>query len=286
MGEIRAFDNTKLDAFLRCPRYYYFRHVLNLSGRGRKIAAEFGIGIHQGLDVHYRGGKLEEMYEGFHSKFEGEGDKYRTPEIGRFILSYYHKNYPVEDEPFEIIHVEQGFEIILGVDGAGVPLHYYGRMDLIAKLANYGIIVIDHKTTTVMNDAYMESKDPNRQATGYIITADEYYEDVYGFMLSGIGIPRVTKKDGIKEPDIRRELTTRNKYEKADWVNETIHIVSQIDACHGAGIWPESAPNACRKWNIPCTYTSLCRQKVPLPRIRIYSTEFIEDEWVPFVNKE
>lgn len=286
MSSIRAFDNTMLDAFLRCPRYYYFRHVLHLSGRGAKIAAQFGIGIHDGFDVHYRGGTLEEMYEAFHSAFDGEGDKYRTPEIGRFILEYYHMNYPLEESPFTVVHVEQGFEIILGKDQAGDPLHYYGRMDLIALLADYGIIVIDHKTTTIMSDAYMESKDPNRQFTGYIIAADEYYDEVYGAMINGIGIPRVTIKDGIKDPDIRRELTTRADVEKAEWVNDTLHLVSSIDNCAANGIWPESAPNACRKWNIPCTYTSLCRQKRPLSKVRIYSSEFVESEWSPFINKE
>jgi hypothetical protein len=275
-----------LDAYLRCPRYYYARHVLGITGRGVKIAAQFGIAIHEGLDVHYDGGNLEAIINAFFKHFDHEGDRYRSREVGVKILTYYHDMYPVEGEPFEVIHIEKGFEIVLGVDKAGNPVHYYGRIDLVGNFKDYGVIVIDHKTTTVMTDAYMESKDPNRQATGYIITADEYYDNVYGFMLNGVGIPRVTKKDGIKDPDIRREVTTRNKFEKAEWVNETMHIISQIDSCHESGIWPESAPHACRKWNIPCTYLSLCRQKVPLDRIRVYDSEFVEDRWVPFANKE
>ena len=153
-------------------------------------------------------------------------------------------------------------------------------------MPSYGVLVIDHKTTTVMSDQYTDTKDPNRQFCGYIITADEYYENVYGAMLSAIGIPRVTQKDGIKEPDIRREITSRNKFEKAEWVNETMHLVSLIDACHEAGVWPEHAPNACRKWNIPCSFMSLCKQKVPLQKVRIYSGEYEESKWVPFENKE
>ena len=285
-NDIRVFDNTMLDAFLRCPRYYYYRHVLCITSRGVKIAAQFGIGIHAALDIHYMGGDLEQMVKTFLEHFKSEGDRYRTPEVGISILSYYHDSYPVENEAFEVIHVEKPFEIILGTTLRGKPLHYYGRIDLVGDLNHYGIVVIDHKTTTVMGDAYMESKDPNRQFCGYIIAADEYYENVYGAMLNAIGIPRVTKKDGIKEPDVRREVTTRSRWDKAEWVSDTRNIVESIDRCTETTVWPKHAPNACRKWNIPCSYMSLCKQKVLLPKVRIYSTEFTEDVWSPVENKE
>lgn len=226
------------------------------------------------------------MLKVFFGNFDIEGDKYRTPEVGKQILTYFHDNYPLESEPFEVVEVEKGFEIILGEDQSGNPLHYYGRIDLVANMPHYGILVIDHKTTTVMSDAYMDTKDPNRQFCGYIITADEYYDNVYGAMLSAIGIPRQNKTKENPDPDVRREITTRNHFEKAEWVNETAHIVKQIDLCHANNVWPEHAPNACRKWNIPCSFMSLCKQKVPLHRVRIYPTEFKEDKWVPFENKE
>lgn len=285
-NDIRVFDNTMLDAFLRCPRYYYYRHVLCISGRGVKVAAQFGIALHAALDIHYTGGTLEEMIKKFSELFPYEGDKYRTPEVGFRILTYYHDSYPVENEPFEVVHVEKPFEIILGQDKTGKPLHYYGRIDLIGDWNGYGIIVADHKTTTVMNDAYMETKDPNRQFCGYIIAAEEYYDDVYGAMLNAIGIPRTNKTKESPDPDVRREVTTRNKFDKAEWIKETRHIVDMLDSCQDSGVWPKHAPHACRKWNIPCTYMSLCKQKVLRENLRIYKSEFIEDVWNPLVNVE
>lgn len=276
----RAFDNTMIKAFQSCPRYYYWRHVRHLAPRARALPLEFGIALHEGMDAYYSTGKVEEAVQAFAERFAGtEGDDKRNLDNGARILINYAKSYPVEREPWKVLYVEKGFELILDTKKT---IHYFGRMDMLIEWDPYGIVVVDHKTSSWISDNYMRAHATDRQFTGYILGATEYFPKVYGAMVNVLEVPKTMSRD----PKVQRELVTRSEIDIALWVNETLQVVKQIDACAASDTWPTNAPFYCTAWNRLCDYFYLCTQHKHHETVRVPPEDFVEEPWLPFTSEE
>ena len=49
-SNLRLYDNTRLAAFRKCPRYYYYRHVRHWEALESKVALSFGKAWHAAME--------------------------------------------------------------------------------------------------------------------------------------------------------------------------------------------------------------------------------------------
>ena len=274
---IQVFDNTMIKAFQSCPRYYYWRHIRHLTTRTKPLPLLFGIAIHEGMETYYKTNDDVKAIEAFAQSFGlVEGDDKRNLDNGARILASYMREYPIAAEPWEIVHVEKGFEIVLE-EG----LHYCGRIDMIIEWSNYGKLIVDHKTASWISDNYMKAHATDRQFSGYIVGMKQYFPKVYGAMVNVLEVPKTLKRD----PKVQRELTTRSEVDQALWVVETKQIVAAIRKCEEATTWPMNAPFYCTAWNRLCDYFPLCTSKCHPDNARIPEEAYVVEEWLPFVSE-
>lgn len=277
--DISIFDNTMLKAFQSCPRYFYWRHVRHLAPTTMNIPLLFGIAIHAGLDAYYQTNDIVKVVEAFVSEFGAtEGDDKRNLDNGVRILKNYVANHPIENEPWTVTEVEKVFEIVLD---PAKKLHYFGRIDLIIDWPGYGILVVDHKTSSWISDNYMRAHAVDRQFTGYVVGMKEHYEKVYGAMINVLEVPKTMTRD----PKVMREPTSRNQVDCALWVLETIQLVDQIESCHKNNRWPMNAPFYCTAWNRMCEYFELCNSHQHPEKVKIPTEIFEEKKWTPFQSE-
>jgi hypothetical protein len=284
--DVTIYDNTMIKAFLSCPRFFYWRHIRHLDTLSKGIPLHFGIAIHSGLDAYYQGhldqiGREQSilaMIQAFVDDFKIPGDEKRNLDNGVRILNNYVKNHPVENEFFKIEEVEKVFEIVLDPER---KIHFFGRIDLIINWPGYGIIVVDHKTASWISDNYMKAHATDRQFAGYVVAMREHYEKVYGALINVLEVPKTLSRD----PKTHRELVSKNKFDQATWVVETLNLVEQMGHCKATKVWPMNAPFYCTAWNRMCEYFDLCSSHQHPEDVIVDMDKFQIKEWTPFVSE-
>lgn len=275
--EIHSYDNTMIQNFLNCPRYYYWRHVRHLVSTRPAVQLTFGIAVHSALETYYKGAGIEAALNAFAESWTAaniEGTDRHNLENGLGILTHYFGFYPVEQEAWDVKHVELPMEMQLRDN-----YYYFGKIDLVVLWRDYGYLVIDHKTTGIVpNDTYMTMVNPGRQFTGYIIYLTEWFENVYGAMLNAIYVNKASRQ-------CARAITTRSEEMMATWVVETLDIIKSIERHQESSIWPQNT-GFCTKWNRRCEYYDLCTQRCHPHDVRIHPGDFNEDPWIPFALRE
>lgn len=271
----RQVDNYSLDCYRNCPRSYYWRIHRHLVKPGeKKVAAEFGSGVHMGMERYYGGGMSQAAVDtalldsvAYFAPFESEADDKRTTSKLITILDKYFTRY--QHEPFNVVAVEVGgaFEL----DAQWV---YTSRLDLLAEWqVPKGIYIIDHKTTYDIGSLIAK---PHNQITGYIYTACEMYENVLGAIVNGIGVYATDEEVDKNVPKVKSNNSNRLVYQKkpreifvriptqrttlelAEWKAETLHYLHQIEESEERGVWPKHAPDVCTKFHGRCAYLDLC----------------------------
>lgn len=292
-GGLLAYDNTMLKAYQDCPRYFYWRHVQHYKHLGYALPLWFGIAIHEALDHYYGGKELEDCFQAFLDIYRpvweqsDQLDQKRSPEIGLAILGHYFAFYSREDEPWDVIAIEKGLEIVIGEDLEGRPIHYTMRIDLIVDWKDKGIVVIDHKSTWRITEALLSSVNPARQFVGYYVGAKEMWENVYGVMANYLMVAKTTRQ-------CARSMVMGEQIKWAEWVTETLQIIEQLNRSFDTNTWA-CRTEYCLAWNRLCEYHPLCTGRAwpkdydsikgrvdPLYRVRVPESEFEIDKWDPF----
>ena len=131
---LRLYDNTRLSDYKRCPRYYFYRHIMDWRPSGTAPALAFGSGWHAAMEIVWPNIKTmdrEELVTRAYGKFLeawcGEGmpapseidyemEKELSPRTPgqalEMIIGYIDARKPKADE-FELLSVEQPFIVPL-----------------------------------------------------------------------------------------------------------------------------------------------------------------------------
>ena len=296
----RCIDNFALSCYRSCPRLFYWRIVLDIvKPREKKIAAEFGSGIHYGLETYYKEGMTEiakshafDSFTNYFTQFEEQEDTKRTVVKGIELLDKYFSTY--NEEPFEVIATEIGGAFELG------GYMYQTRIDLIVKwLSPVGYYGFDHKTTSALERLIVK---PNNQLSGYCFNLVEMYEGVLGFQLNGIGVydtDEVIDKTAPKVPSektgklvyakkkrelFRRYPTTRTIQELKEWKRDVLHTLHQIEDSRDKGIWPKY--DHCGAYRGMCQYCDLCNAQSEDVVNKLIEMVYTKDVWQPWRQEE
>jgi hypothetical protein len=290
---IECFDNTELDAFRRCQKYYnFFINKKKQRANDKKTAAEFGIAIHGILEDVYKGMDLLtslEKWIPYFAPFESDLDAKRTCGKLRELMMEYFIYY--ENDTFVPIpqYIEVGFAVELMPN-----VLYTGRLDAPGYYKNRPneMYVMDHKTTWKILGYLVK---PHNQFTGYIFGARQYMEGVVGVVANLIGVykdkpMRLKNSDGWRkgaapEDVFFRSVTTRSDEEIEQWRIEACALVDDIRRANDRGIYHGNSMN-CKMFNRDCPYMDVCNVAPAMQDEFLECDMYVTKEWKPYKNLE
>ena len=141
---------TRLSSLRRCPRQHYYRFELGLSRIQDATALRFGSAFHLGLACGTIGEALDvidKSYAACPPYMEQYDWDIEHTKVTQLLIGWFWR---YDNDDFEILAVEQGFEIPLINPETGAPsrtFHLGGKIDKIVSVDNRPH-VLEHKTTS------------------------------------------------------------------------------------------------------------------------------------------
>lgn len=260
-------DNTKISAFVKCPRWYSIRHVDDMRPRFNQTALEFGSAYHDGLaawyetyDIKYALSVVQDRpYE------EVEGD-YRTKGLVLTALAKYIEHWG-DDRQWKIILNETAFDIEDPADG----FRWGGRLDLVVEW-NGRLWVVDHKSTSYGGSTWWHEFDNAPQMGGYVYAGTQ----LHGAPIAGVIINRtVIRKSGTFEFERRPYLWP--DWKLAEWKQHMIHRYQEIALAREHNSFHPNHYACVGKYG-RCAAYGICTLP-PVSRHRALKEDFIHDPW-------
>lgn len=297
----RPIDNTALDAYMKCPRFFLYSMVQNWRREGEKPALSYGTTWHKILETHYKSGGDRLLVELEAKKSWGEhgnADDHRT--LARALSAY--DAYLARWGDFETESKNWGstvgypeaaiIECATELSWEGALHPYTGKIDRVFE--HQGLFYVeDHKTTSALGTYYFSQFDPSNQMMGYAWLA----QLLTGLPIAGVRINAhgVLKKENKFErrvmmysPErlaewgrnlnawVKRINTSMMEYEEYQThYLETPEVLQELllDA------FPHNF-NACAAKYGQCQYTEVCTMPARL-RERVLATDFKQLAWNP-----
>jgi hypothetical protein len=287
-------DSSALEHITKCPTSAFNYLVLKREAHARDASLTFGGSIHKGIE-HLLVGSSDQQQDQAITNYFVENptppDEYRTPTMALRVMDYYRRRYKlIPDMQFEVIKdqgkplVEIAFEVPLaGIDVntniqlpdwpepqrvRTIHVAWSGRIDLVAR-KNGRNLVVDHKTTSVAGDQYIQSFHLSSQAMGYVWTASKLWPElnIQSFCLNGIGLRRC-KDDSVPIMALgprggEAPLTFFQTYYTyspemlEQWENNVTAIISDFVHCIVRNFYPQYTNSCFGKYG-RCQYFDAC----------------------------
>lgn len=236
-------DNSRANAFRVCPLLYFYQYEAEGTGLQKTkfpgehySALQFGSRVHELLEEHYNP-NIAPYPESSIAALEIEA---------QMMLAGYKTHYPVEPDIAEIVDVERNFRLAL----PDSEHEYIGKMDLIFRMHDGTLNIMDHKT----QERSAKSNDPRKwaardQASLYIWAAERYYgEKIANFYVNAL---LRQSEAGLKPamfPDRQKLERTPAQIQLA--VRDLTYVADQICDCRkrfSDSQWPSNREN-CYTW--------------------------------------
>jgi len=314
-------DSTKLQTYLRCPRFYMLKYVFGWVREGPSIHLDFGRAWSKAMDVLWsKGINLSNLQPSFTAFMEVWNEAagvapmelgVKSPENAERALHQYIDTY--QNQRVKLAELRGADGEAIEIPGR-VPLDdtrvLYLRMDKVVVDENDLYWVLDHKTASQLTSHWKASWDLSLQMGTYIhcLICIFGVEKVKGALIDGAIIrnPPKRRKDG--EPyansgpgtELIRVPIIKPVDQMAQWLNCTLDWMMEIesdlevlDECTGdEAVLPcfKQNPTACTKWNRLCPYHDTCVfYSNPLKLLRRLGgrppSEFVRQFWDPRVGE-
>lgn len=205
-GGVLAIDNSEYSTWDSCFTQGLFNGGLRRVNARSRAPLAFGGAVHAGLDTFFKlYGTIEEnelvekvyasaLADAAVTGLDGLGDpKRNTTRLIDLLSSYMLEYSRVKSMRFDILTldgkpcVEQSFSVPLGnVDiitstwgELAIELLWTGKMDLLTNYDN-AICTVDHKTTSIMGEKFVDDKMRGNQFLGYTYATRYLAREIFG----------------------------------------------------------------------------------------------------------
>lgn len=313
---LMVIDNSSLEKIKRChtaAAYYLF---FSREGHARNAALTFGGAVHKGIEVMERGGDdlaVAKAIIQFFTENPTVPDEYRTAQTAIEVLVHYRERCTLPDYQWTILHrndeplIEVPFELPLGVLETSCDIQlptweqpqrvdyihvaWSGRMDVIANV-NERYRVVDHKTTSIAGDQFVQAFQISSQTLGYVWAAQQLYPsyNVDGFCLnaihlkkpaSGVGLLDRGPRGGAPSLNFFRAFFDYTPQRVQEWSQHTLVMIEDWVHSLVRGHFPLNDHSCFNKYG-QCPYWDVCTQDEPEVRVRyLLSDAFKDVTWNP-----
>jgi hypothetical protein len=317
-------DNSSLERFTTCPRSAEYYICNKRESSDERIALAFGKAIHKILEARYRHNPnvvtkvpgisttdtndimLAAARDAFADWKNEDPEEFRNFSTAVTFIEKYNTHYPMEG--FEILRLPDGspaievpFAVPLGsltIDGeipvrlptgevtsrhlSTLKIIWTGRIDMIVKRGD-AIFLVDHKTTSMMGPQYFKEFDLSSQVYGYIWAASTLLgKPVSGFLVNALAFRKPTPKG--KPFEFQRYPVPADIGLVGEWVNDTLHIVSDFVEMAKRGYFPKHTKWCVGKYG-PCPYSPICSlPPSPSRELLLNSGNYKAVQWNPLDN--
>jgi len=309
-------DSSKIQAFMNCPRSYFFRYILGWKQDEKNIHLEYGSAVHLAMEHLLAGSKelphkvkytpegiLEAygIFENYYREhFPPEMDELnqpKTPSNTMTLLMKYVERYQHEDV-FDVLYTE-----VSGCVGIGEGKNVYFKIDAVCDGPD-GLFTLEHKTGRGLTRVWADQWFQKTQTGVYTHVLNCMFPDkvVSGVVINGLfpqkpsalkkdGTPRANAKSDDPDKFCARVPVRRNQDQMNDWLfNITFwydFIRSEIDFLDKVELdanvmtcFPKNTEN-CTKY-FGCPYADYCRAWTnPLRKLDQIPTGFHIEHWDP-----
>jgi len=308
-------DFSSLQNFMQCPRWYYWRSRRNLS-TGPSAALIAGKAVHEAI-AKYHECKMADLDEAtsrrtaldelppIMAELTDDDPKRNMSVLIERLINYF--NY-WERSTDVTMEVEVGFAVDLAQgyicikcawEGGAAPSGkicptcggqvepdgpiYVGKIDRVVR-TEFGILINETKTTTIVGNRWHLRTKPNMQIDGYVNAYTKLSDTkVAGGRLDGI--PLHDKPTSKHDPF--RFITMRSPEELEAWEANARMWYKLLRTCRTADNWPMNTERCFPLTGYSCPYPTLCEMYPAVPKGDIeIPSEFQVDVWVPWDGLE
>lgn len=307
---MRLYDNTRLSDFKRCPRLFFFRHVLGWVPKGTKVPLVFGGAWHSAMEVVW--GTITRQqdisaetltkaaYAAFLEHWEREGMPAnmsyeqikelspRTPGKAFEMIAAYVADRRSRFSDFEIIAIEQPFMVPL--DPNDPELFYVGKIDKIVRYQGKKVLGIEHKTTTAYSKSnsfkslFLDSFSPNSQVDGYQYALHMLYPGEAGGVWVDAALVH-KEEEAFKFIPVEKQLRYLDSWlwDTREWIKAVEGQKAELCLTDSSDPYMRAFPkntNSCWDFMSACAYHHLCKAW-PNPLGRDMPEEYEHRKWDP-----
>ena len=306
-------DNSAIEHVTKCPTSALNYLLYRREAHARNAALTYGGAIHEGIKGYLLGESPEQQDQRIVQYFAENPaplDEYRTVTMALRVMQYYR----IQDDGWNILQdngeqlIEKPFEVPLGVLDVNTdiqlpdwpePRHvstihvaWSGRIDLVAHV-NGQNRVVDHKTTSVAGDQFIQSFQLAHQTIGYTWVSRLLWPelDIKGFCLDGIGLRRVPDttsnllakgpRGGESPLTFFKAFFDYTEERLEQWERNALTIISDFVHCLVRGYFPMYTNSCFGKYG-KCQFYDVCTIDNPQLRMRfLQSDNFKSVTWGP-----
>lgn len=272
---VPTLDNTMAEAFERCARLYFLRHVLGLRPIRRSAALGYGGLIHEALDTWYETKDTDKVAEKLLSaEFEEIEDDFRTRARAVQKMKDYMDWYGDEKDWLDngmddIILTETAFDL---KDDLG--FRWGGKIDLVV-IYREEPWVMDHKTTARFGDSYWDQFRNSSQMAGYVWAASILHgRPITGVLINCIVTHKIPKPASAQ---LHRAPIYYDAMKIEEWKQSKIRTYQNIYRCMMEEYWPPCWRNCTDKYG-KCPFFSVCSAPAET-RMNLIAQDYEVEHW-------
>lgn len=293
--ELRTtFDNSALDNYRRCPRYYYYRDIRHWVTDTKKTALAFGgawgkaqdaiwgtakrggpADVNEVLDAGLDAWRIAWAADGMPppEDFDKDLEKAMQPRTPRtasnMIEAYVEERWNLLSDPaVELVDTERAFEVPLNFPAPLEHVTYTGLLDKTLRI-DERLVVFEHKTTSLykvggpFRAAFTDHFSPNSQIDGYLYAMTQLYPDDDAVVwVDGALVHKVETGFMVIPIEKQLEQLAAWHYDTWSWINRLLDDMMQLRTVDPGVPNMEAFPkncNSCYAFNTSCPYMDLCR---------------------------
>lgn len=295
--QVDTYDNTRLSDFKRCPRKYYYRHILDWVPDQKQMPLIFGDCWHKGMEVVWQMAPeafrsnpdhravvrmvADAAFAAFLDVWKTEYDmpyplsseeeKDMAPRTPQRAYQMYHgyleaRAHVLKDPSLKVLTVEKAFSVPL--DPSRDDLWYVGKIDKVVDFRQK-ILAIEHKTTTQYSKgakfrgSFLESFSPNSQVDGYQYCLHVTYPDrVGGVWVDAALVHRSDEGYTFIPVERQKQHLDSWLWEVQYWIAQVQlqkEWLSEVQPSHRyMSAFPKNT-NACFDFGRACEYLGACK---------------------------
>lgn len=304
------YDNTRLSAFKKCPRYYYFRHIRHWAPEKASAPLIFGGAWHMAMETIWpmlvsgadKKDIIKAAFKAFidewtlrgmphpdHMDYEMEKELApRTPGVAFEMIIDYVTNRAPKVKDLELISVERPFIVPLAADDDS--RFYVGKIDKVV-LQRKKVRAIEHKTTTAykkdggFRGTFVDGFSPNSQVDGYLYALHMLWPgQVQGVWVDAALVHRTETAFLFIPVEKPQDQLNSWLWETNYWIDQIQAHKAALEECSSEDPFLAAFPKqtgSCQDFNKNCEYHDICRFKANPLQMTEPPAGFHEEFWDP-----
>lgn len=303
-------DSSKLQAYMKCERRFFYEYVLGWRPEGTNHDTQFGTHFHKAMEVilkrFHENGKytmeavneafnvFEELYRRDFPQVTDEIYEPKNPQYAHIALAEYSAMYARDS--FEVIANEINGKSLIGQNLDGSDRYITYRIDSVIR-DERGIWGLEHKTTKYLSNSWKAQWNTSVQLGTYThgLYCNFPREEVRGMIVNVFNFKKIPKRKPAVERltihDYDRIFIEKTEAQMETWLHTLNKRMDQLEMDYNELVEANAdesnvlqaftmKPTACTDFNKRCPYMDFCTAwQNPLQHIHVNDLGIAEPEF-------